>query len=499
MKNVPYIVLGLCLSLAFFSCDNEADFLTGGEFELEFSLDTLRFDTVFTELGSATRFFKVYNRSSDPVLIDAVALTGNEDGKFRMNVNGTAGDRVEQVEIWANDSIYVFVEVTIDPDAPLSISPFVIEDQVVFETGEKRSSVLLEAWGQNANYFPSRFNRGVPTLLTCDNQTIIWDDPKPYVIYGQILIDSCALEVAAGTRIYVHGGIAQNDLFGTFNDGIIYTLANGQIHFNGTAEDSIVVQGDRLEEGFAEEPGQWQGIIIGRGSKGSTMSYTTVKNSIFGVYVDSLGQLTARNSRFYNTNSSGIIGFHSRIDLENCLVYNNFANSVQLVNGGDYNFDYCTVASYGVDASAMSLSNFFCYDSPFTCQVRNDYRIRANFRNCIFFGTSRDELQFSDVSGGSVPQLFQVKFENCIVKVDQLLEQQEGLYANFLESDACINCINGERSDTLFADPNEDVYLLDSLSIAEGMARPLPVITTDLVGNERDPVTPDVGCFEYQY
>ena len=498
MKNVPYLFLGFLLSLAFFSCDNEEDFLTGGNFELEFSLDTLRFDTVFTELGSATRSFKVYNRGNQPVLIDAVALAGNEDGKFRMNVNGTAGDRVEQVEIWENDSIYVFVEVTIDPDAPISVSPFVIEDQVIFETGDNRSSVLLEAWGQNANYFPSRFNRAVPTLLTCDNQTIVWDDPKPYVIYGQILIDSCVLEVAAGTRIHVHGGIAQNDLFGVFNDGILYTLANGSVRFNGTREDSIVIQGDRLEEGFQDEPGQWQGIIIGRGSRGNTMSYTTVKNSIFGVYVDSLGELSARNSRFYNTNSSGIIGFHSRIDLENCLVYNNFANSVQLVNGGDYNFDYCTVASYGVDASAISLSNFFCYDSPFTCQSRNDYRIRANFRNCIFFGTSRDELQFADISGGTVPELFQVNFENCIVKVDQLLDQQDGLYANFLESEACKNCINGERTDPLFTDANGDVYTLDTLSIAEGMAGPIPGITTDLPGNDRDPVQPDIGCFEYQ-
>lgn len=499
MRNVLYTLLCLWAGLSFFSCDNEDDFLTGGEFELAFSVDTLRFDTVFTALGSATRSFKIYNPSDQPVLIDAVALAGNEGGKFRMNVNGIAGDRVEQVEIWGNDSIYVFVEVTIDPDAPLSASPFVIEDQVVVETGEQRNRVLLEAWGQNANYFPSRFNRGVPTLLTCDNQAIVWDDPKPYVIYGQILIDSCTLEVAAGTRIYVHGGIAQNDLFGTFNDGIIYTLANGQIHLNGTPEDSIVVQGDRLETGFAEEPGQWQGIIIGRGSKGNTMKYTSVKNSIFGVYVDSLGQLSAENSRFYNTNSSGIIGFHSSIDLKNCLVYNNFANSVQLVNGGDYNFDYCTVASYGVDASAISLSNFFCYDSPFVCQVRNEYRIRANFRNCIFFGTSRDELQLSDISGGSVPQLFQVQLENCIVKVDQLLEQQDGLYANFLDSEACKNCINAERTDPLFADPNADVYLLDTLSVAEGMARPLPNITDDLAGNERDPIAPDIGCFEYQY
>ncbi len=499
MKMYLIALIGIALSLLFFACDDDEAFLTGGSFNLEFSTDTLRFDTVFTTLGSATLSFKVYNRNDQPVLIDEVRLGGNPNGKFRMNVNGFPGDEVEQVEIWPNDSIYVFVEVTINPDEDLSISPFVIEDQVVFRTGEKTSAVRLEAWGQNANYFPSRFNRGVPTLLTCNGQTITWDDPKPYVIYGQILIDSCALEVAAGTRIYVHGGIAQNELFGTFNDGILYTLQNGRIELNGTPDAPIIVQGDRLEEAFAEEPGQWQGIIIGKGSRGNQMSYTTVKNSIFGVYVDSLGELNAQNSRFYNTNNSGIIGFHSTINMENCLVYNNFGNSVQLIQGGDYNFDYCTVASYGVDASAIALSNFFCYDSPLTCEVRRDYRMRARFRNSIFFGSSRDELRFSDISGGDAPFLFDVRFENCIVKVDQLLTQQDGLYAGFLESGDCSNCINASRDDALFAAPNEDNYLLDTLSVAEGMALPLPGITADLDNNQRDAQAPDIGCYEYQY
>jgi len=498
MKYMLYLLL-LSMGLLYISCDNEDEFVTDGSFDLTFSLDTLRFDTVFTELGSATRSFKVYNPLDEAIRIGRVRIAGNEGGRFRMNVDGIAGEVVEDVKVWPNDSIYLFVEVTIDPDQPLSASPFVIEDQILFETGDKQQSVRLEAWGQNANYFPDRFSRAVPTLLTCDNQTIVWDDPKPYVIYGQILIDSCVLQVAAGTRIYVHGGIAENEVFGTFNDGIIYTLQNGRVNFRGSQEEPIIVQGDRLEEPFQEEPGQWQGIIIGRGSRGNTMDYTEVKNAIFSVYVDSLGELTARNSRFYNSNSNGIVGFSSTIRLTNCLIYNNFGNSVQLTLGGVYQFDYCTLASYGVDASALSLSNFFCYDDPFECQVREDFPLRAVFRNCIFFGSARDELSFSDISGGQVPGLFDVQFSHCILKVDQLLEQQDSLYKDFLSSPDCINCINATREDTLFANPNEDNYLLDSLSIAEEQARPLPGISIDLNNNERDPMQPDIGCFEYQY
>lgn len=485
------------LALALAACNQEEDFIPDGNFTLEFSLDTLRFDTVFTELGSATRSFKVYNRNSRPVRIGKVSLAGAAGARFRMNVDGQAGDAAENVEIWGKDSIYVFVEVTIDPDQPLSVSPFVIEDKVVFETGDKRQEVRLEAWGQNANYYPGRFNKGVPDTIRCNNEKIVWDDPKPYVIYGEIFIEDCALEVAAGARIYVHGGVAQNERFGIFNDGIIWALSSGSIRLLGTKEEPIVIQGDRLEEPFREEPGQWQGIILGKGSRGNVMEWTTVKNAIFSVYVDSLAELAARNSQFYNTSSSGIIGFSSAIRLENCLVYNNLSTSVQLILGGDYAFDYCTVASYGVDASAIAMSNFYCYDDFLNCLYLEENPLKARFRNCIFFGSRRDELGLSDLYGGQQPNAFDIKFENCIVRVDELLEQQDGLYAGFLENQ-CATCINATRDEALFADPNEDDYHLDTLSIAEGMALPIPGIGIDLEGNMRDGAAPDIGCYEYQ-
>ncbi|HMQ48004.1 MAG TPA: right-handed parallel beta-helix repeat-containing protein [Saprospiraceae bacterium] len=501
MKNFFFLFAGFCLFFGI-ACDQDDNFITGTGVNLEFSLDTLRFDTVFTEIGSATQSFKVYNRSKNPVRIDKIMIEGNENGRFRMNVDGfkdnTADKAIRNVEIWGNDSIYVFVEVTIDPDQPLSISPFVIEDKVVFESGEKKQEVRLEAWGQNANYFPSRFNRGVPVVLSCNNETIVWDDPKPYVIYGEIFIDSCLLEVHPGTRIHVHGGIAKNEVFGIFNDGIIYTLEAGSIQFKGTQEAPIVVEGDRLEENFLEQPGQWQGIIIGKGSQNNSMEYTTVKNAIFAVYVDSMGEFTARNSRFYNTNSSGIIGFHGKIDLENCLVYNNESNSLQVIQGGDYTFQYCTFASYGVDASAVGLTNFFCYDGLPPCEYLGTYRVNAFFQNCILFGSRNDELFFSDISQGAEPGLFNVTFDHCIVKVDKLLTETGGLYSDFFET-RCFNCINASRTDALFADVSEDDYRLDTLSVAEGKALPLPGILIDLEGYTRDAQMPDVGCYEYQY
>lgn len=473
-------------------CDPEETFVTGEAVNISFSLDTLRFDTVFTELGSATRSVKIYNEGDEPVMLDRVYVQGATGVSFQINVDGVNDEVVEDVIIWDNDSIYVFVEVTIDPDQPVSASPFVVEDFLVVETGDKASTLLLEAWGQNANYFPSRFNQGVAVPLSCDNGTVTWDSPLPYVLYGRIAIDECLLQVAAGTHIYVHGGIAQNEIEGAFNDGLFYTFGNGRLHLAGTADNPIVVQGDRLEEAFQDEPGQWLGIAFGPGSTGNLIEHTEIKNAIFGLYVDSTAEVTLRNSIIHTTSSSAIVAFRATVNASNCLFYDNATNALQFIQGGDYNFDYCTVANYGVDASAAALSNFQCYDD--FCEAFSIYRLRANFRNCIFFGSRRDEIILSDASERTDPSLFQLNMQNCVVKVDELLTNNNGRYANFFDT-YCIDCVNGDRDDALFLAQSEDDYHLDTLSIARGLAIPITGLTEDLEGTPRD-ADPDAGCYE---
>lgn len=498
----PLVILTiLSCFIIFTACKQEDDFITDSSAMLEFSLDTLRFDTVFTELGSATRFVKVYNRNNKSILISSITVDQGAGSFFRLNIDGIPTNDATEIRLLPNDSLYIFGEVTVDPDQPLSVSPFVIEDKIVFETNGNVQEVFLEAWGQNANYLPSRFSAGTPSVLSCNNTEVTWDDPKPYVIYGELFIDSCRVNIPAGTQIHVHGGIASNELFGgVFNDGIIYVLDGGQLNITGTKEEPVVIQGDRLEESFQDDPGQWNGIVIGRGSKGNYMEYTTVKNARFAVLVDSTGELTAKNSQFYNTASSALIGFASTITAENCLIYNNGSTSVLLTLGGNYDFSYCTLASYGVDAGAVSMDNIFCYDGNLSCQIRAILPLKARFRNSVIFGSRPDEISLFDISGGTDENLFDVSFENCIVKVNDLLTSQEGLFGNFFNEE-CESCINGTREDVLFVDPSEDDYRLDTLSIAEGQAIPITspnVIAIDLEGNMRDNDTPDIGCYEYQ-
>lgn len=503
MKYIlPFILLALsgCLILSLSSCQEDR-FSTNPEITLDFSVDTLRFDTVFTELGSATRILKAYNTSRSPVEISRVYLENGSSSKYRFNVDGYTVDAngnifgtnepLPPIPVAGKDSIYIFIEVTIDPDEPLSESPFVHYENIRFETNGNDQHVVLEAFGQNANYIPSRFSAGTASRLTCDMMTETWDDPKPYVIYGVLFVDSCELIIPAGTDIYIHGGLVNAGGGVFYNDGIWFFEENSTLTMQGTLEEPITVQGDRLEAPFAEVSGQWGGIRLGTGPNTHTIEHTIIKNSIVGLRVDSAATLEIRNSEIRNTSNAGLLGIHSNIYAENCLIVDNGANSAQLEYGGSYEFNYCTITNYGSESSAIRLSNAICQD--FGCVDCVENEMNASFTNCIIMGSRNDEISFSD---GCSDLPLNVSFENCIVKVNELLENYPDFFTN-----NCINssCFNYDNSEPLFEDQFEGDYHLDSLSFAEEKAIPLAGIPMDLDGDTRDGLMPDIGCYESDY
>jgi len=493
MKKI-FLFTAVLLTILFHSCIPESEIYTGDDAILGFSVDTLRFDTVFTAQGSATRFVKIYNSLDRTIEISEIKLARGDQSKFRINVDGLPGDATN-VEIPPNDSIYIFTEVTVDPDQGISESPYVIQEDLSFLTNGNAQNVVLEAWGQNANYIPNRFNNGGVAVLDCNGEDVVWDDPKPYVIFGSLVIDNCNLIIAPGTDIYVHGGLEDfidaENMRQFFNDGRIITTSRGRIEINGTLEEPVTIQGDRLEEGFADISGQWFGIILGAGSKNNTFNYVNIKNSSLGIAVDSAGTLEVNNSKIFNTASHGLFGIHSSINANNCLLYNNSATAMRMTYGGNYNFKNCTVISNGDQAaSALSLSNRLCTGFP-PCSNIFRNRIDATVENCILVGSGKDELSLIEIEDTD----FFYSFKNCIIKLEEILMPEQ--YPNFLTD--CENCIPYDRSDALFFDANEEDFHLDTLSIAEESGIFIPDLPLDLDGVMRDMEKPDIGCYEYVY
>jgi hypothetical protein len=482
--------LGL-LYVLFPSCQKEV-FTTDPTDKLAFSTDTLRFDTVFTELGSATRFFKLYNRSKKSLRIDKLSLREGANSMFRLNVDGLPGRSFTDLEIGPQDSMYVFAEVTVNPDAPLSASPFVVGEMIDFETNGNAQVVHLEAWGQNANYLPSRWHADSLAGYSCNGGEWVWDDPRPYVIYGALIISDCTVRMPAGTRVYIHGGLARYTDDSTsflYNDGILAFAGSSRLIIEGTADRPVIIQSDRLEQEFAEVGGQFAGVWLQGGTSGHRIEHAVFKHGITGLRVDSAADLTIKKTSIYHTSGSGLVGVYAKITAENCLFYDNGTFGVQVEYGGDYQFDYCTIGSYGSGGEALKLSNALCRDQ--LCQDALQNKLFARFRNCIILGDRNDQVnlfdRFADMDD------FDYRLENCFVKVKDLLRPDA--YPDFFSN--CEPCENIKTTDTVFVDINTNNFRLDTLhSKANGYGAPILSILDDKDNKTRDSERPDIGCFE---
>jgi hypothetical protein len=495
-----YIAITILASLAIFqftSCVDEFPYEDNGV--LQFSTDTLTFDTVFTAVGSATRSFKVINASNKAIEIDRITLAGGQNSDFRLNVDGVpTKTSVENVRIPAQDSIYIFAEVSVDPNN--SNNPFIIYDEVRFDFNGQEQRVTLEAWGQNAVYVGSK--GGLAELVCPSSGEIVWDATKPYVVYGVLFVNNCKLRIEAGARIHVHGALIDADSF-YYNDGVIFVLEGGSIEINGTKDNPVIIEGDRLESDFNEVPGQWAGILLGANSKGNKFNYVEIKNSIVGVRIDSMASLTLTNSIIHNTLSSNLLAYHAeKVLAENCLFYSSSGgNCVQLeYGGGEYDFRHCTMAGFSSvsnnnhSSPVLRMGNFICLDDQLGCPNYAVNTMNANFQNCIIYGSRPTEISISERDEG----FFNYTMENCLIKLDSA----ENFNVPILND--CINCL--VNKDPLFKNIYQLNYQLDTLSPAEAFGKGFlqsrltgAIIDKDLINNARNTSQPDAGCYEYQY
>ena len=104
------LFLGLIATFCFTSCRNELDFESSVG-NLSFSKETVYLDTVFTNIGSSTYTLKVYNNSNKNISIPNVRLGKGQASNYRLMVDGVPGKEFENVELLANDSMFVFIEV----------------------------------------------------------------------------------------------------------------------------------------------------------------------------------------------------------------------------------------------------------------------------------------------------------------------------------------------------------------------------------------------------
>ena len=466
LKKVFYLFVIL---LGFLQACRKDEIITDATAKLEFSTDSILFDTVFTTVGSTTASFKIYNRHNQPIKISNVRLGGMNSSSYRINIDGVPMVSGGDIEIPKQDSLFCFVEVTVDPNS--ATIPFVITDSILFTTNGNEQKIILEAWGKNA-YF--HYNEII-------SANTIWPTDKPHVIYGYVIVDSAfTLTLAAGTHVYSH------------KNAILYVYRDGTLNINGTQNNEVTFEGDRLEPQFNETPGQWFGIWFSALSKNNTVDWAVIKNADNGIVVDTFPALNPtvilRNTIIRNMGGYGILGRGSKVEAYNCEVSNCGRYNVALIYGGTYRFFHCTFANYwtyGTRQYPTVILNNWYKDVNENVITRN--LDSASFYNCIIYGSIDDELQL-DQSTNTTPA-YNYNFHNCLIKTT--LATSNSHY---------VNCV-------INADPafiSETDFRLGALSTAINKGDinsvnwfPL-LLNTDLLGNPRNmDGAPDCGCYEY--
>lgn len=329
-------LLYLSVLTLFFACKKD-QFSDDASLQVTFSQDTLVFDTLFVTMGSSTHEVRIKNLNSHDIVVDHIRIANGANSLFRLNVDGQSGDVIENIPIRAGDSIYAFVELTIDPS--VDTLPFIIEDQLLVSVNsDEEQKVELVAWGQNAHFHYGNY------LSAYVQSDTTWTNDLPHVIYGTLWVDSAAtLNIEPGTSVHLH------------NNAILSVYRNGKILANGNIDNPITFEGTRLEPSYEEVSGQWSRIWISNESYGNEFNHCIIKNGDIGIQVDMLSiptghtmtkNLTINNTIIRNMRAVGIFARAGHIEMNNCVVSNCGQYLTAFTFGGIYTVRHSTLVNY---------------------------------------------------------------------------------------------------------------------------------------------------------
>jgi len=448
-------------------CQKEHENDSNGR-QLAFSADTIAFDTLFTSIGSPTKNLRVYNPTNERVVIASVRLAGGDNSGFRLNVNGEAANEAFNVEIPARDSIFIFVEATLNKSGNRFM---VAEDSILFRINGLEQKVRLLAWGQDYKLIKAEVLK-----------TTTWTKDKPYLVYNYAFVDSCqTLTIEPGCTIYFHK-----------NAGL---FIKGTLVVKGTLGEPVVFRGDRMESSYANIPDQWNGITLMSGSHDNIIDHSLIRNANIGLQVGTIekegfASVELANTRIENMSWSGIWAMKSKILAYNCVIANVGYYNTALLLGGDYQFYHTTFASYNGDATGIVRSTETLTISNYLVNNTNGVKYvgdlnQALFGNCIISGVNNDELKISLDKQGNGSYLF----DHCLIQISDTFKLPN--------PDRFIGLVR--NISPRFINPQKGNYELDTLSVAKDRGKDsyAKLYPLDLKGVDRNnDAGPDLGAFE---
>lgn len=493
MKTAPALLLLALAAATLLGCRRDELITDDPGARLTLTEDTIFFDTVFTTVGSVTKRFVVRNENDGAVHVD-VALEGGSPSPYRINVDGASGTSFNDVEILGHDSIFVFVEATIDGGN--ANNPFLIEDHILFTTNGNAQRVLLMAYGQNAHFYrPDQHVQGLPAFSYIAGgydengqqicETVHWTNDKPYVIFGYGVVDSCCtLIIDPGVRVYMHGGAG------------LWVYKYGRIQANGTVQERITFQQDRRESIYDDLPNQWDRIWINEGDQDNEFSNCVIKNALIGIQAQSLftsdqpvgpNHLVLNNVIIQNCATAGLYTENYRVNATNLLLADAGQYCAVLTGGGQYRFDHCTLANYW-SLEVRQDPAFLLTDKFVNISGGGEVRTieTSSFKNGIIYGNNTNEFKL-EVDGGAGADF---AFDHFLFKTDQSTDNGSG---HFPDQGSIFR--NQEPG---FVDPEEHDLHISTGAFCKDKGVPSADVTNDLdnVPYGGDGQYP-LGCYQH--
>ena len=501
MKNsikywLYFFVGALIIGLGFSSCVMEDDFVSDQSVNLKFSSDTLRFDTVFTTMGSITKQIKIYNKESKPIKIDKISLGGGRNSYYRLNVDGDTNMVIRDIEIGAKDSMFIFARVTIDPTN--QNNPLLVSDSIIFSFNNKEQYIQLEAYGQDAYYHvPNQWlsidnNDGTKDSIhyslahygdaqrgvIINGNDIEWKNDKPHIIFGVLIVNSSTtLNIPEGTNIHLN------------NKADIWVLSDASLKVNGSYQNNVVFQGMRKDSYYSNLAGQWGIIRFMVGSKNNRIDNAIIKNGTIGIMADSCVTTSSptieiNNSRIENMSYYGLLSRGAHINAANTIIQNTGAETVALIMGGKYNFINCSLANYWAYDSRRTSKTLFLQN--YYLDATNSIQLRpieeCNFHNTIIYGSNEEEIEI-DKADGAVLDYY---FENCLLATKTLNANNPKIRDSYFNLDPLFN--DGGEGDLRVKE--------NSPAIGRGNSIWNSIYPYDIIGNTRSN-PPTIGAYEY--
>ena len=475
MKRLLQIIMTI-VSVLLAACSEDTDFSVNPSLRLEFSRDTIAFDTLFTTVGSPTAGIVVRNRNSSALRISSVRLGSGGDSGFSVLVDGQYGAVMNDLEIRAKDSIFLYAAVELERNG--ADVPLMVKDSLVFtlESGVQQQVTLL-AYGRDVTFL-----RG--EVVDVDRRL----SSGHYVVYDSLVVaPDATLAVDKGTTLYFHDKA--------------FMRVDGTLEACGTLEQPVVMRGDRTDNMFSylpydRVPGQWGGVVFSSTSNGNVLSHCDIHSANYGVIVEAgdttVQRISIESSKLCNFKGNALELNMSRASVNNSLIANAKGNCVKVV-GGAVSFVHCTIANFYIwEQRDVALALHNSHEGA-PAPLRG-----ALFANCVISGSRADEVMgYLTSLGDTVPDCINYRFENSLINT---VVTEDSCFVNV----SFDNTPNGKEyfrvidHSTFYYDFHLRPDSLNlQMAIGRGADEYIESLPYDLDGVARVAGAVDAGCYQY--